>query len=43
MSFSTYKVKTDINLQLKSAINKVFERLEHDDVPSCVVLDFAGS
>jgi propanol-preferring alcohol dehydrogenase len=39
------KVKADIELQPLSAINKVFERLEHGDVPSRVVLDFtlAGS
>jgi propanol-preferring alcohol dehydrogenase len=35
------KVKADIELQPLSAINKVFERLEHGDVPSRVVLDFA--
>lgn len=34
------KVKADIELQLLSAINKVFERLEHGDEPSRVVLDF---
>ncbi|HEY8907320.1 MAG TPA: alcohol dehydrogenase AdhP [Rhodoferax sp.] len=37
------KVKADIELQPLSAINKVFERLEHGDVPSRVVLDFSGS
>jgi propanol-preferring alcohol dehydrogenase len=36
------KVKADIELQPLSAINQVFERLEHGDVPSRVVLDFAG-
>ena len=36
------KVKADIELQPLSAINKVFERLEHGDVPSRVVLDFVG-
>jgi len=36
------KVKADIELQPLSAINKVFQRLEHGDVPSRVVLDFAG-
>jgi propanol-preferring alcohol dehydrogenase len=36
------KVKADIELQPLSAINKVFERLEHGDVPSRVVLDFGG-
>jgi propanol-preferring alcohol dehydrogenase len=35
------KVKADIELQPLSAINQVFERLEHGDVPSRVVLDFA--
>jgi len=37
------KVKADIELQPLSAINNVFERLEHGDVPSRVVLDFSGS
>jgi propanol-preferring alcohol dehydrogenase len=37
------KVKADIELQPLSAINKIFERLEHGDVPSRVVLDFSGS
>ena len=36
------KVKADIELQPLSAINKIFERLEHGDVPSRVVLDFSG-
>jgi alcohol dehydrogenase, propanol-preferring len=36
------KVKADIELQPLSAINKVFERLEHGDVPSRVVLDFTS-
>jgi propanol-preferring alcohol dehydrogenase len=36
------KVKADIELQPLSSINTVFERLEHDDVPSRVVLDFTG-
>ena len=35
------KVKADIELQPLSAINKVFERLAHGEVPSRVVLDFA--
>ena len=35
------KVKADIELQSLSAINKVFERLAHGEVPSRVVLDFA--
>ncbi len=36
------KVKADIELQPLSAINTVFDRLEHGDVPSRVVLDFAA-
>ena len=36
------KVKADIELQPLSAINKIFERLEHGDVPSRVVLDFSS-
>ena len=36
------KVKADIELQPLSAINKIFERLEHGDVPSRVVLDFSN-
>jgi propanol-preferring alcohol dehydrogenase len=36
------KVKADIELQPLSAINSVFDRLEHGDVPSRVVLDFTG-
>jgi len=35
------KVKADIELQPLSAINQIFERLQHGDVPSRVVLDFA--
>jgi propanol-preferring alcohol dehydrogenase len=37
------KVKADIELQPLSAINQIFERLAHGDVPSRVVLDFASS
>lgn len=37
------KVKADIELQPLSSINQVFERLEHGDVPSRVVLDFSGT
>jgi propanol-preferring alcohol dehydrogenase len=37
------KVKADIELQPLSAINQVFDRLEHGDVPARVVLDFAVS
>lgn len=36
------KVKADIELQPLSAINEVFKRLDHGDVPSRVVLDFVG-
>jgi propanol-preferring alcohol dehydrogenase len=36
------KVKADIELQPLSDINRIFNRLEHGDVPSRVVLDFAG-
>jgi propanol-preferring alcohol dehydrogenase len=35
------KVKADIELQPLSAINEVFARLEHGDVPARVVLQFA--
>ena len=35
------KVRADIELQPLTAINRVFERLAHGDVPSRVVLDFA--
>jgi propanol-preferring alcohol dehydrogenase len=34
------KVKADIELQPLSAINDIFKRLEHGDVPARVVLDF---
>ena len=34
------KVKADIELQPLSAVNEVFERLEHGKVPSRVVLEF---
>ena len=34
------KVKADIELQPLSSINKIFERLQHGDVASRVVLDF---
>jgi len=37
------KVKADIELQPLSAINRIFNRLEHGDVPSRVVLDFAAN
>lgn len=36
------KVKADIELQPLSAINDVFTRLQHGEVPSRVVLDFQG-
>src|ERR1700680_1668379 len=35
------KVKADIELQPLSSINQIFDRLEHGDVPSRVVIDFA--
>jgi propanol-preferring alcohol dehydrogenase len=35
------KVKADIELQPLSSINRIFDRLEHGDVVSRVVLDFA--
>jgi propanol-preferring alcohol dehydrogenase len=35
------KVKVDIELQFLSSMNQVFDRLEHGDVASRVVLDFA--
>ena len=35
------KVKADIELQPLSSINKIFDRLEHGDVLSRVILDFA--
>jgi propanol-preferring alcohol dehydrogenase len=34
------KVKADIELQPLTSINEIFERLQHGDVPSRVVLDF---
>jgi propanol-preferring alcohol dehydrogenase len=37
------KVKADIELQPLSDINSVFERLEHGDVPSRVVIDYSRS
>jgi propanol-preferring alcohol dehydrogenase len=36
------KVKADIELQPLSAINQIFDRLEHGDVASRVVLDFSA-
>lgn len=36
------KVKADIELQPLSSINRVFDRLEHGDVPSRVVLEIAS-
>ena len=42
LAFATEgKVKADIELQPLSAINQIFNRLEHGDVASRVVLDFA--
>jgi propanol-preferring alcohol dehydrogenase len=41
LAFATAgKVKADIELQPLSAINQIFERLEHGDVASRVVIDF---
>ncbi len=37
------KVKADIELQPLSAINDVLKRLEHGEVPSRVVLEFAST
>jgi propanol-preferring alcohol dehydrogenase len=37
------KVKADIELQPLSAINDVFDRLEHGRVAGRVVLDFIGT
>jgi propanol-preferring alcohol dehydrogenase len=34
------KVKADIELLPLTAINDVFDQLEHSKVPSCVVIDF---
>jgi len=35
------KVKADFELQPLSAINRIFDRLAHGDVPSRVVLEFS--
>jgi propanol-preferring alcohol dehydrogenase len=41
LAFATAgKVKADIEMQPLSAINQIFNRLEHGDVASRVVLDF---
>ena len=37
------KVKADIELRPLSSINEIFQRLEHGDVPSRVVLQFGAS
>jgi len=37
------KIKADIELQPLSAINDIFDRLEHGKVAGRVVLDFVGS
>jgi propanol-preferring alcohol dehydrogenase len=37
------KVKADIELQPLSAINDIFDRLEHGKVAGRVVLDFVGA
>jgi len=36
------KVKADVELQPLSAINDIFQRLEHGDVAARVVIDYAG-
>jgi len=36
------KVKADIEIQPLAAINSILARLEHGDVASRVVLEFAG-
>jgi len=36
------KIKADIELQPLSAINEIFDRLEHGKVAGRVVLDFVG-
>src|SRR5450432_3555060 len=44
LAFSTEgKVKADIELQPLSAINEIFNRLEHGKVAGRIVLDFVGS
>jgi len=37
------KVKADVELQPLSAINDIFKRLEHGDVPARVVLDYSAA
>jgi alcohol dehydrogenase, propanol-preferring len=37
------KVKADIELRALTSINEIFDRLQHGDVPSRVVLDFEGT
>ena len=37
------KIKADIELQPLSAINEIFDRLEHGKIAGRVVLDFVGS
>ena len=37
------KVKVNIELRPLSAINEVFDRLQHGNVPSRVVLEFASN
>jgi propanol-preferring alcohol dehydrogenase len=42
LAFATHgKVKADFEMQPLSSINEVFDRLEHGQVPSRVVLDFS--
>jgi len=37
------RVRADIELQPLASINQIFERLEHGDVASRVVIDFIGA
>ena len=37
------KIKADIELQPLSAINEIFDKLEHGKIAGRVVLDFVGS
>jgi alcohol dehydrogenase, propanol-preferring len=37
------KVKADIEVRALSSINEIFDRLQHGDVPSRVVLEFEGT
>jgi len=43
LAFATEgKIKADIELQPLSAINEIFDRLEHGKVAGRIVLDFVG-